>query len=456
MATDTFQTSNATSAWDKPANWSLGTTPQPGDTAVINAPASGYSTVSIAASDPAYTVQALSMTGAGSNSITDQLAVNGSLTVTGTTTLNYAGVTVSGGGQADFGTVNLGSSSGLNVGSFAAGQPGSLTVTTLSGQYLDDLEVISGTASIGTAAGSFDINLRGGTLSVGTTSGTIGLIFRGGALALGTTANSLSDEIEYLQAATVDLTSLAFQQGETVQVVANPAGSVQSYSAIIHSAQGNTLFTFNYIQPGTAGSGVPLVNVSRDGAGDTLVSIACYTPGTLIGIPSGEVAAGDLRIGDRVLTLSGVSKPVVWIGRRSYAGRFLARQPHLLPIRIEAGALGGGLPRRDLLVSPCHAMFLDGVLVPAASLVNGRTIRQEVRADRVDYIHIELAEHDVIFAEGAPSETFLDDDSRTAFHNASEYAALYGDLVSPQPAYYAPRLTDGFTVEAIRGTAGTG
>ena len=76
---------------------------------------------------------------------------------------------------------------------------------------------------------------------------------------------------------------------------------------------------------------------------------------------------------------------------------------------------------RDLLVSPCHAMFLDGLLIPASSLVNGTTIRQESWVERVEYVHIELAEHDVIFAEGAPSETFLHDDSRNVFQNASEF-----------------------------------
>ena len=177
--------------------------------------------------------------------------------------------------------------------------------------------------------------------------------------------------------------------------------------------------------------------------------VACYTRGTLIATPAGEIAVEDLAIGDPVITAAGTAKPVRWIGRRSYAGRFLAGRRHLLPIVFRAGSLGSGLPRRDLRVLPAHAILLDGLLVPASCLVNGTSIVQDAACRRVDYLHIELARHDVILAEGAPSETFLDDDSRGLFHNAGEYRALYSD----EPAagrYCGPRVESGFALEAIR------
>ncbi len=452
MPANTFKTTNGTSAWDNPADWSTGAVPQPGDAVTINAPSSGYSTVAIAATDPAYTIQSLSMTGAGSNSITDNLFDSGSLTVTGATTLTYAGFTVANGGTAVFGTVALGGSAGFTVGGLAAGSAGTLTISALSASSFTGLVVEAGTAKIGSVSGSMDFNIYAkGTLAIGSTSGNDSFILRGGTLSLATTATSLSDDIEFLNPSTVDLTNLGYQAGETVQVTRNTSSSVTAYSAAILSAQGATLFTFDSIQPGSSSpNGPPLVTVSSDAAGDTLVSIACYTPGTLIQTPVGEREAGTLLIGDLVTTADGRAEPVRWIGRRSYAGRFLAGKAHLLPVRIGAGALGGGLPRRDLIVSPCHAMYLDGVLVPAACLVNGITITQDRAAERVDYVHIELARHDVILAEGAPSETFLDDDSRNAFHNAAEFARLYPDAPLVEPVFYAPRVVDGFALEAIR------
>lgn len=185
----------------------------------------------------------------------------------------------------------------------------------------------------------------------------------------------------------------------------------------------------------------------------TLASGPCFVSATNILAASGEVAVEDLRVGDLVVTHSGerpALKPIRWIGRRSYAGRFAAGKKDILPILFRAGALADGVPHRDLYVSPRHAMFLDGVLIPAAELVNGVSVVQLETVDVVTYYHIELDEHDVIVAEGARSESFVDDDSRGLFQNAHEYYARYPDA-RPAPARYcAPRLEGGFEVEAVR------
>ena len=88
-------------------------------------------------------------------------------------------------------------------------------------------------------------------------------------------------------------------------------------------------------------------------------------------------------------------------------------------------------------------MLLDGVLVPAAALVDGGRITVEHGCRQADYIHIELARHDVILAEGAAAETFRDDDSRGVFQDSQGTPGTAG-------CWCAPRLADGFELEAIR------
>jgi hypothetical protein len=182
----------------------------------------------------------------------------------------------------------------------------------------------------------------------------------------------------------------------------------------------------------------------------TLVSTnaPCYVRGTWIETGAAEKPVECLTVGDHILTAAGERRPIKWIGRRLYAGPFLSANPNVQPVRFRAGCLGDGLPRRDLLVSPEHAMFLDGLLIPARCLVNGTTILEERGLDRVEYFHVELDTHDVLLAEDAPSETFLEDNNRSMFHNASEFAALYPHA-QPGAGYCAPRVEQGIELETI-------
>ena len=199
----------------------------------------------------------------------------------------------------------------------------------------------------------------------------------------------------------------------------------------------------------TLSGGFSQLGYTNDGSGGTQL-VACYAPGTRIATPSGETPIEALRIGDAVLTVAGLARPVRWIGRRSYSARIVAANPQLRPIRFRAGSLGNGLPRRDLLVSPEHAMLLDGLLIAARLLVNGHSIAAETHGADVSYLHIELAEHDVILAEGAAAESFVDDDSRNLFHNAAEYAQLYPDTDTAPARYCRSRVDRGFALEAVR------
>jgi hypothetical protein len=160
---------------------------------------------------------------------------------------------------------------------------------------------------------------------------------------------------------------------------------------------------------------------------DTGTLTVCFLAGTRIAAPGGEVAVEDVAVGDLVLTADGRTTAVRWIGVQTVAS-FFADPLRSFPICIAAGALGDGLPVRDLLVSPDHALFLDGVLVQAGALVNGTTItRVEAMPERFTYFHIELEDHALILAEGVPAETFVDNVTRRRFDNFAEFEALYGD-----------------------------
>jgi hypothetical protein len=154
----------------------------------------------------------------------------------------------------------------------------------------------------------------------------------------------------------------------------------------------------------------------------------CYLRGTRIRIPEGERRIEDLKIGDRVVTLSGEGKPIKWIGRQRFKKSTERWPTDFEPIRIGRFALDERTPHRDLYLSPNHAVYIDGVLIPAKYLLNGLNITQcaPEGADVIDYLNIELFTHDVIYAEGATAETFGSlREARDHFDNFYEYYRLY-------------------------------
>jgi hypothetical protein len=177
----------------------------------------------------------------------------------------------------------------------------------------------------------------------------------------------------------------------------------------------------------------------------------CFAAGVLILTARGEVPVEEMRVGDEVVLGRGGLAPVQWIGRRHID---LARHPRpgsVQPVRLRAGSIIDGVPRRDLYLSPDHALYLDGILVPAKALLNGETIAQ-LSVSQVVYYHIELAAHDVIFADGTPVETYLDCGNRAAFENGPGAVHLHADFASAfrHEASYAPVWEAGDKVEAIR------
>jgi hypothetical protein len=174
---------------------------------------------------------------------------------------------------------------------------------------------------------------------------------------------------------------------------------------------------------------------------DTADFTVCFAAGTRIATPCGEIPVEDLTIGTRILTAEGRTVPVKWVGRQTVSTRF--SPDRLRMIRIRAGALGKDLPQRDLVVTADHALALDGLLINAGALVNGSTIDilpATDLAERYTIYHVETEAHDVILAEGVPSETYVDYVQRRAFDNHAEYVELYGeDVTIPEMA--RPRIT---------------
>jgi len=181
------------------------------------------------------------------------------------------------------------------------------------------------------------------------------------------------------------------------------------------------------------------LQTNTDGNGGTFVGsndnadLPCFAAGTRIATPDGERPVESLSAGDRVLLADGTAADLVWTGHRTVD---IARHPRpwrVRPIRIAAGAFGPGLPRRDVFVSPDHAIFLDGVLIPAKLLVDGGAIAQVAWA-RVAYHHLELASHDILLAEGLPVESYLDAGDRANFFDVGPVFRLFPDFARPKPA----------------------
>lgn len=171
----------------------------------------------------------------------------------------------------------------------------------------------------------------------------------------------------------------------------------------------------------------------------------CFARGTMIRVPEGERAVEALEIGDMVMTEAG-ARPIQWIGRRSYEGARMGSNPLMLPVCLRRGALAENVPCRDLWVSPGHGLWIDNILVPAWRLTNGVSIFQPDSVLWVDYFHIELAGHEILFAENCPAESYHDEGCRHIFANAASWR-MTGDGA---PAMALPRLEDGFHLRHIQ------
>jgi Hint domain len=169
----------------------------------------------------------------------------------------------------------------------------------------------------------------------------------------------------------------------------------------------------------------------------------CFLKGTKISTPSGDRLVQDLQIGDEVQTLAG-RKTIKWIGYNKFTkeeGR--AWHDNVMPIRVARFAIDDRTPHRDLYLSPLHCIFFSDALIPVMYLINEASIAQGMPSDMsaIEYYHIDLDTHEVLYAEGALVESFLYDGSnRESFSNFIQYERLYGVERQSKMTPFAPIL----------------
>jgi Hint domain len=170
----------------------------------------------------------------------------------------------------------------------------------------------------------------------------------------------------------------------------------------------------------------------------------CFLKGTKISTPSGDRLVQELQIGDEIQTFAG-RKTIKWIGYNKFTKeRGRAWQNSVMPIRVARFAIDDRTPQRDLYLSPLHCLFFNEVLIPVMYLINEASIAQGTPSDlsAIEYYHIDLGTHEVIYAEGALVESFWNEDgsSRENFSNFVQYERLYGIEAQSKMTPFAPIL----------------
>lgn len=195
------------------------------------------------------------------------------------------------------------------------------------------------------------------------------------------------------------------------------------------------------------------------------ITIICFADGTLIDTPRGPVPVETLRPGDMVTTLDSGPLPLRWVGRREIDGAWLRRMPQLAPVMVPAGAFGPGLPSADLVLSPNHRILLrhalsdmlfgeTEVLAAAKHLLDRHVIPAPDARNGVAYNHLLFDQHEIVFANGLPSESLypgpealgaLDDDA------LAEIRAIFPEALDPHGDAGRParRILRGFEAETL-------
>jgi hypothetical protein len=242
--------------------------------------------------------------------------------------------------------------------------------------------------------------------------------------------------------------------------VSEPSGSPE-HAFILHVKDGIAVDWTDFSIPGSAVTsgnsvygdtaiGIYLTDPST-GINGYVATIPCFASGTRIATPRGNVAVEHLRPGKLVLTGTGHAVPIKWLGHRTVSCQRHPDPASVWPVRVSAGAFDDRAPIRDLWLSPDHAVYADGILIPIKHLINGSTIVQ-VSRDEITYWHVELVRHDIILAEALPVESYLETGGRPAFVNGGSVVTLHPDFTSRvwEAEGCAPLVVTGVALATVR------
>jgi autotransporter passenger strand-loop-strand repeat protein len=302
--------------------------------------------------------------------------------------------------------------------------------------------------------------IDGGTLDLDGGIATGGIVFTGsgpGLLEISGTVMPGTAISGFAGTDAIDLQSVAFADSGTASLDAatDVLTVTEGGSSLALQLAGSYAGTVFDLSPDT-GAGTVIRNAAS-GAVIGTSDVPCFAAGTRLATARGEIAVEQLVVGDLVMTPDGGTRPITWIGSRRVDCRRHPAPGKVWPVLIAADAFGDGAPRRDLRLSPDHAVYAEGVLIPVRCLINGTSIRQRVTA-LVRYFHVELERHDLLLAEGLAVESYLDTGDRGAFEMAEAPMTLHpvfgsgrGDVSLLMDALgYAPLRVTGRRVAAVR------
>uniref|UniRef100_UPI00263940EA Hint domain-containing protein n=1 Tax=Acidocella sp. TaxID=50710 RepID=UPI00263940EA len=370
-----------------------------------------------------------SLTGTGTLAV----AAGGAASLTGNTTL---------GTITDAGTLALGGTDAVAI---------NITGAASIASTFSDSQAITGTGALTIGSGITATLAAGSSVASVLDNGTLNLAgAMGGSINMeGNNANTVADFLgSDVTGNTLNtsFTNLGFGDkiilgGANFALSGSADVLTESYSGGVLTVTDTTSHATVAVNVSlTAGDAASLIHVT-DNTGALVITL-CFYPGTALATPEGTILVEDIKPGDMLMTANG-AKPVRWIGQSHIHTRF-ADPLRSLPIRIRQGALGDGLPQRDLLLSPDHAIHVDGILVQASALVNGSSIIRDYDVpESFTYYHVELDSHELLLAEGVDAESFVDNVDRMHFHNwedrmAPEAAIMEMDLPRAKSARQVP------------------